>query len=340
MVTGSPPPPSARAIAAAFGLAGTVGELVAVAGAWSNRVFRLEVGDAAFAVKELLDTWREPSWFDRLDDAWRFELAAIEAGTDAPEPIPNPADGGWRADVERVGGRETATVRVHRWVDAEPAPPGVASAALATWSGATLARLHALGVVPHRPELFTGWSPEAFDRWASLVAAADDAGVSWLDLAHRATPAVEVIRQLFDEVATGRGVEPMSHRDVDQKNILVGAAGPLLCDWDVAGPVDPREELVDVALSMARWEQPAIARTVLDAYRDAGGEVFRPEPVDVAPMLFSSVNWLVLNVERALGLRGIGPGEQELGAALAPELLARLPERVAMTEHIDVWLTS
>src|SRR5690606_35693021 len=41
--------PSAAAIADAFGLTGAVADLVPVAGAWSNRVYRLEVGGVAYA---------------------------------------------------------------------------------------------------------------------------------------------------------------------------------------------------------------------------------------------------------------------------------------------------
>jgi hypothetical protein len=79
---------------------------------------------------------------------------------------------------------------------------------------------------------------------------------------------------------------------------------------------------------------------VIDAYRRSGGRPFDLSPDDMAPMLFSSVSWLVLNVERALDLRELGPDEQERGAELVPGLLARLPERVAMAERIDGWLAS
>jgi len=51
------PAPVAGAVAAAFGLAGAVGPLEPVAGAWSNRVFRLVVGGEAYAVKELRNPW-------------------------------------------------------------------------------------------------------------------------------------------------------------------------------------------------------------------------------------------------------------------------------------------
>jgi hypothetical protein len=332
--------PSAAAIADAFGLTGAVADLVPVAGAWSNRVYRLEVGGVAYAVKEVLDLWREDSWFERIDEAWRFELAAIDAGVDAPEPVPNAVTGGWRGDVAREGGPGTAVVRLHRWIDARTAPDGVADRTLAAWSGSTLARLHGLDLRTDRPELFGGWSPDNGARWPSLLEEIERADPPWAALARRADPAVTAINRYLGAGVPDRSDWPMSHRDIDQKNILLGPGGPLLCDWDVAGPVDPRAELIDVALSMARWEDPRVARVVLDAYAEAGGAVVEPTPADVMPMLFSSVDWLVINVERALGLGDVDAEEQARGNALVPGLLERLPARVAMAERIGDWLAS
>ena len=47
----------------------------------------------------------------------------------------------------------------------------------------------------------------------------------------------------------------MTHGDVDQKNILLTADGPVLCDWDAAAPMIPARELADVAMSLAGWKQ-------------------------------------------------------------------------------------
>jgi len=56
--------PRPDAVAAAFGLHGTVGEPDLVPGAWSNRMFRSRVGDDTFAVKELRNPWQSPAWLE------------------------------------------------------------------------------------------------------------------------------------------------------------------------------------------------------------------------------------------------------------------------------------
>ncbi|MFP5321505.1 MAG: phosphotransferase family protein [Acidimicrobiia bacterium] len=328
------PVPDAGEVAAAFGLPAGAGPLVPVAGAWTNRVFRLVAGGEAYAVKEVRNPWDLPEWFDRIDEAWRLEQATIAAGVPAPAPVPNPRTSGWRADVDGGAG-EPVPVRVHRWVDGDVVPRVPTSEAIARWCGEVLAAIHALAMQPLRPEVFPAPDASSAQRWPALVEALEAADVAWVDLAHRATPSIEVIAELQRAVAD----EPtrMGHRDIDQKNLLLTATGPVLCDWDVAGPEHPRVELVDVAVSMARWERPEVARAVLDGYRGAGGDVGPITAADLAPTLRSALDWVVLNVERALGRRGT-EADRRLGEQHAPELLAALPGRVEAALAIEAFL--
>lgn len=55
----------------------------------------------------------------------------------------------------------------------------------------------------------------------------------------------------------------MTHGDVDQKNLVLGVSGPVLCDWDLAVPLVPGRELADAALSLGAWMQRDIARQVV-----------------------------------------------------------------------------
>src|SRR4051794_33134233 len=102
--------PDPLVVAEAFRLPGPVGELVPVGGAWSNRVYRLDVGQASFAVKEMRNPWGIPYWRAWLDQAWQFEQRAIASGVSAPVPVAAP-DGGALVDVDRAGGG-SCSVRV------------------------------------------------------------------------------------------------------------------------------------------------------------------------------------------------------------------------------------
>ena len=98
MTTDAPDP---QAVIEAFGLEGPVDGWEPVGGAWSNRVYRLDAGGRRYAVKELRNPWADPRWQEWLAEAWSFEQQAIAAGVDAPQPVPNPADGTCLAWVRR-----------------------------------------------------------------------------------------------------------------------------------------------------------------------------------------------------------------------------------------------
>lgn len=327
-------PPAGGAVAAAFRLKGTAGTLRHVPGAWSNRVFRLTVGSETFAVKEMRDPWQSSGRTDWLAEAWEFEQRAIAAGVAAPEPIPNPADGSCLAVVERHGEGGEAVVRVHRWIEGDPAPLGPASGALACWSGETLALLHGLEERPGRREVFPVLNVDNAERWTSLTDAADRAGAPWAHLMHAASAAVAAIAELAVESGHRPDQEVMTHGDVDQKNVVVNIAGAHLCDWDGAAPLVPRREVADVAMSMAGWERFDIAKEVIRTYRAAGGELEQLTAADLGQPMMIGVDWIVLNVERALRLRSVSDEEAALGSRLVPDLLMRLPHHLDIAERI------
>ncbi|MGH3481208.1 MAG: hypothetical protein ACRDQD_30870, partial [Nocardioidaceae bacterium] len=92
--------PDPASVLRTFALGREVLSIQPVPAAWSNRVYRLRTDRGEFAVKQLLNPWRDPRWMEWLDEAWRFELAALDAGVAMPEPVPNPATGHWLGQVD------------------------------------------------------------------------------------------------------------------------------------------------------------------------------------------------------------------------------------------------
>ncbi len=329
--------PDPTAVAEAFGLVGAVGDLEVVGGAWSNRVYRLCVGDAEFAVKEMRNPWDISHWRKWLDEAWRLELSAIAAGVAAPDPIANPSTGGCLAAVARLGGGE-CEVRVHHWVEAEPAPLGPATPALARWAGEALAVLHSLAITPSDRSIFPTLNVQNAMRWPSLVHAAAAAGVAWAGDVKRVAPVIDEIARLALDAGDGRNEELMTHGDIDQKNVLICHGSPILCDWDVAAPLVPRRELADVAMSFGNWRDFDISRHVIAAYRAAGGTWFRISTADLAQPLMIGVDWIVLNIERALRLRPVTDQEVEQGASLVPGLLEHVAAALSIAANVGTLL--
>ena len=316
--------PDAEAVIAAFGLHGPATGWGPVSGAWSNRVYRLEAGERAFAVKHLLDMWGVERWEKWLAEAWSFELLAIEAGVAAPSPVRNPATGGCLARVSSKNGAEVP-VRVHHWVPGQPLPPDVVDADTARWTGAQLAVLHGLKVKPADRDLFPVPNVDTATAWPELTAAAQSSGAAWAPLMANAAAAVASIAELVLSDGHRRDEEVMSHGDIDQKNLIATGAGLVLCDWDVALPVAPSRELADVALSMGCWRDFGIAREVVRAYRAAGGEDAEITALDLAVPMMVGLDWIAFNVDRALGRRPATSDEVATAHRLLPDLLAGIP---------------
>lgn len=348
--------PKPAAVLAAFGIRGRVVEMVEVPGAWSNRVYRLTTTTSRYAVKQLSDPWGEAGWRGWLDVAWPFERAAFEAGVEMPEPIPNPADGGCLAWVERSPGGEPVPVRVHRWVAGSAHGPEPVDRAVAEWAGQVLAVLHGLRFRPAELGAGPALDVESVDRWPELVRRAVDARAPWASLLLEVGSAVRTIGDLARSAKPSDEPEPMSHGDLDQKNIVRSPRGPVLCDWDVAHPVVPRQELADVAMSLAGWKRIHIARAVVASYRAATGQRVEVRTSDLVPCLVDSVNWIRFNVERAIGIRvanldaaasgggnSVGGNSGARGGdsdGVIPGLLRQLPHQAYVAQQVDELLAA
>jgi Ser/Thr protein kinase RdoA (MazF antagonist) len=322
--------PDWQAVTGAYGL-GKLIDVERVGRAWSNRVFRVQTSSGRYAVKQLLNPWQDPTWKVWVEEAANFELRAFRAGIRMPRPVLS------RSGMILV--EVPQTVRVHEWVAGSICPDGPMEPQQAGQVGADLARIHGLDHHPTRTGIFPQANTDNVDRWDNLVQRLASAAPDLAELAAAATPAVRIIGDLHDRSATDFSDQPMSHGDVDQKNLIIGAAGPVLCDWDVAAPWQPRQELARTALSLADWSRPDVARAVVTAYSDAGGEAVDIRPEDFGVDLRIGLDWVVMCAERAAGLIPADEQRQAEATESAPGLLAGLDDQVRRVLEIESWLT-
>jgi Phosphotransferase enzyme family len=324
-------------VAGAFALGEPGGPLAPVAGAWSNRLWRLETGRGAFAVKELRGSAEGAGWRRRLRDAMAVERAAWATGT---VPMAQPvaaAAGGWLAEVATTGG-DRATVRCHRWVPGAPAAALAPSPALAADVGRSLAAIHALGLAA--PATTTHEvAPLPLAAWDRLVAEARQAGLAWAGELAGLTPLVRELAGRLEALRRAGRAMLRSHRDLDPKNaVLRPDARVALLDWDYAGPILPAAELLSTALSFAGGAdgEPdgACVRACVRGFLEAGGRPQAPDLLDAALVHREGLDWLWRNVDRCLGRRLDDPGDLPLARRLAPRLVGSFAVEVAT---VDRW---
>lgn len=244
--------------------------MVRVDGGFANRMYRLDTDQGSFAVKEMNVVDRR--WAYRVQDVFRFERAAFEAGIPMPEPI-----------------SASDKLLVHRWVDGRKMPEAPVSPAYAFGIGEILARIHALDVE------WTDLSiedPAAHD-WPELAERAAATGQPWADeLASR----VETFLAIADFVDTCERPGPvvLTHKDIQPWNLLAQNGRPVVLDWELSGMLDLSGELGSTALSLAKGPgfddiEPAIFHSVLDGYVAAGGTL---PPSGPSWFVFMISGWL------------------------------------------------
>ncbi len=287
-------------------------------GGFRHTVRRVVTDRGAFAVKDY-DTTRHGASAERLADAARLEAAARAVGVATAEPVGEP--------VREVDGH---LVRVHAWVDGTVPDSGPAPAPLAATMGAVLAGLHAAALPAGGPPLAAAVHPFG---WARLVERATRAGEPW---AGGLVDTLGAVAAASTAAADPPDLAPVgTHREVYAHNVVLTATGPVLVDWDGAGPWSPAEELATAAVEWAGGIVGAVDEGALAAvvagYRRAGG---RP-PVDVGPELFArwlgvQVAWLDEHVRRALDPPR--PGADAVARHRLAFLLPRLRRHVASVE--------
>lgn len=334
-------PPDARAVAGAFGIGEPREAMNLVSGGLTNRIWRLTTTSGTYAIKQMAPVMERASLIEWTERAFRLERAAIANGVEAPAPVPT-VDGG--RCLAELGQAESATgglVRVHEWVEAERVPPVVFPPDEVRRVGRILARVHALDI-PAADIAREALRVEGEDFWFSLVEQVERTDLPWAWELRAYVPLLLDVEAYVGAARDDGTPLILSHRDADQKNVMRTQDDRLLLvDWDAAGPVNPRHDLANMALTWAGvhlGEPDARAvRAFLDGYRDAGGNIDRFERTDLAEMVSVQQWWLERNIRRALGGPKFDAAQVSAAREGVPQILRRDKLRRYL-RHIDRWI--
>lgn len=307
------------AVAEAFDLGDVLGPGTPVAGARSHLMWRLHTSRGTWAVKRL-NRSREDWWLRDYLVSAQIQLDAHTRGFPMPRPVhPLEPAAPLLADVQTGG--EVASYLVHEWCEGGSPVTDVSG-----WVGTTLASLHTLpaGGTPD-------WEPHPVEEWRKWL---DGAPSEFADAVRAYLPE---IAEAGKAAADPGGLTPVStHRDVKPDNVLETAAGPLLVDWDGAGPDYAEWELTRTALHFSDLgENRAAFDTVIRSYEAAGGRRPPASQAAFAGLLRTCLGGAAWMVWRALGHRPVTPPERAAAHTHALELLADL--RTSL-RRMDDWV--
>ncbi|KOG36105.1 phosphotransferase enzyme family protein [Streptomyces resistomycificus] len=256
-----------------------------------GQIWKLSGHGSSWAVKELLFGCDE----EQVEREAALRDATERLGISSPTLVPSRAGAHVCRLPPSLGG---SFVKLYDWIEgteADPRDPDVLS-----WCGRTLALLHRAGEgAAGRPSAWYEECPGEAD-WEELLEAARRAGTPWSEDLGRfvATSAAELARHV-----TPSGPDPVtSHLDMRPQNVLVGPAGPVLLDWDNAGPVSAERELARAVYVWAGGNHfdADRARRLVRAYRDAGGPGAVKGPDSFSMLFATDLNYVRVQAECAL----------------------------------------
>ncbi|NEB03706.1 phosphotransferase [Streptomyces sp. SID13726] len=306
-------------IADAYALGAGEWTMTPVARGALGQIWKLSGNGTAWAVKELLFERHEPD----VGAESALRDAAETQGVAAPRLMPD------RTGAHVVRLPEGTYAKLYDWVDGTTADPS--DPETLRWCGRTLALLHRAG------EGATGtpsaWYEECHQPsdWAELTGRAARAGLPWAAELERfaATTVVRLGRHVSPSAAAD---VVTSHLDMRPQNVLVGARGPVLLDWDNAGPVSAEREL---ARAVHVWSggngfDADAARHLVRAYRDAGGPAVVKSP-DAFSMLFATyLNYVHVQAACAVDPE-VQADRREFASAEVVDLLRNRPDLEAVS---------
>ncbi len=322
-------------IATALGLGTLQGEPANLKPADSNPAWAAETDRGQWIIKAAVPpgAW----WFEAMSQAGALELATRHAGIRTPDPADERGDAGLWHDV---GGEFYA--RACRWVvGSHPTPP--LEPDLANWLGAALAAIEQTRL-PADPASDSGYRLHPQAEWLEWIGEAVAAGR--LDETS-ASGLAALVSDLNDVIAAGRGqasAYQRLHRDVSAVNILVTDSGPVLLDFDHAGPQVPWWEFVSNTFNLA---SPALGLTepsratvdaALAAYSAAGGEVGQADLTAFTGVLAARLSFAAYLLWISCGHRGSAPDHQVQASLALQEALMTLPNLRNGIERWAGWL--
>jgi len=312
----------ADAIAERFGVGRPLGEPVVAASGWGerNRVWRFETTVGVFAIKDTIAALLP----EDVDEAFRIECLAHDAGIPSPAPVSSVTG----SSVESVDGR---WFRCHRWIDGNAKLNEDTTTDDAHAMGEVVAALHGL-------EIPAGPAPsgDCFGRDHWLLLARRRPRTAWARSIEDHIDDVEAAEVLGTAFRDGRTVG--SHCDLNAHNVLFSAAGPVLVDWDAAGPASVTYERGSTATLWAQRRDGGldgdVAVAFLRGYRDGGGRVDRHDPDALLLWLSGLAWWTERNVQIAIAQ----PSEHH--DQLAAGLVDALARGVATVRQRQGFLTA
>ncbi|WP_030240562.1 MULTISPECIES: phosphotransferase [unclassified Streptomyces] len=286
-----------------------------------GQIWKLSGNGSSWAVKELL--------FGCDETQVGREAALRDAAADLGIVSPRLHTDRHGAHVCRPGSSGGSSVKLYDWVEgttADASDPGILD-----WFGRTMALLHQAGDgTVETPGDWYERCPDDAD-WEDVLKKVRDAGLPWAEELGRfvATSAPQLAHWVTPSAPGGLVT---SHLDLQPQNVLVGPDGPVLLDWDNAGPVSAEREFARAVFVWSGGNEvnADAARRLTRAYRGAGGRAVVTGPESFSMLFATALNYIHVQAETAVD-PAVTAAQREFAGEQVVTCLRDVPDLAAVS---------
>ena len=301
-----------------------------ITGGFVHRVWHLTTTRGSYAVKQLNSTITQyPNIYDIYRTSERIAATMLDAGVPAIAAMKG-------SDDDTLHVIEDAAFQVYEWVDGTKSSSRTIEPERTRLIGSILAKMHGQsatfpGLIPPDLEPFTE------DDWDMLTFQAADRELNWAQRVRTALPRILEWSKWEAQVEeTLEKTLVVSHRDLDQKNVLWrDEQHPAIIDWEAAGLVNPTMEVVGAAFSWSGLVRGMPDETsftaLLEGYVSSGGLIRDSGLTAIYGVMGNWLNWLHFNILRSFAFP---ENERKLGES---ETLQTLTLLYALANNAEKW---
>jgi thiamine kinase-like enzyme len=306
----------------------------AISGGLLHRMFAIETSTGKYAVKALNpQIMARPTAFDNYIQSEK--IAAI-ASSRVPVQLANTYKGLF---LHHIDGQY---YMVFDWIEGCSLQPKEITLAHCKEMGCILAELHKTDFSKLEKSHVISNAIDEID-WRSYLNKGEESRSVWLnplcDNADRLYEWNSRAKRSFKILAKER---IFSHRDLEPKNVMWKQGSPILIDWESAGEINPKHDLIETAIYWSINEFGKIERdkflAFVDGYQERYGKVHANWKTVLELGYWSKLEWLEYSLKRSLWIECADEKEQELGTQQVAGTLNALLDYEGMVAEIESWL--
>lgn len=232
---------------------------------------------------------------------------------------------------------------VFHWIDGQTLRPAECTEEHCRMMGAILAQIHntdfsSMGKNEGGAEL-----PKGID-WQGYLEQGIAQQAVWANLMADTTQQLILWNKTVQEAAKSlAGEQIYSHRDLEPKNVLWSQGSPILIDWESAGPIHPKVDLMETAIYWSVNEDGTVDKGRFDAflagYKESKGSLEEAHwPSVLAFGFLSRLEWLEYSLKRSLRLESTDEADQAAGTEQVSATIRSLIDYDQMIARLASWL--